>query len=169
MILLAIFAAMAVASGCGSSDHSSEWTAAESSALEEKLAGEIPEFTGAGISCYAKGIEAAFPPSEAGGESANSDSGKKTLEGIANECAESSENVQGILSQACKEEGILGENCLSEVTGQTEEEYGYPEESYEGEEVEENPEALEELDEERKQEIEQEEAEGLVTPESSSP
>lgn len=178
LAVLAVIVIGVIVFTSGSSDHSSEWTSAQEDQLKTELAEKAPEFTSRGIDCIVKGVKPAFSPTQEG----FSDSDKAKVQDVAKKCAEeSSENVQGILSQACQDEGILSTTCLDEVTSPaiereeeslneyeeeqgiesySEEGYGesYGEDEYESEYETEN-EGLNEMDQGLREEYEREEEE----------
>jgi hypothetical protein len=112
--IMAVLAAVLGLAACGgSSDHSSEWNSEQESQLKAVLAEKAPEFTEQGEDCIVEGVKPLFSPTS----DEFSDSDEKKVQDVAKRCAEeSSENVQGVLSQACQEEGILSSTCLDEVT-----------------------------------------------------
>ncbi|MGH2940025.1 MAG: hypothetical protein ACRDPE_18085 [Solirubrobacterales bacterium] len=161
--ILASVAVIAVVAGCGSSkDHSSEWSSSQQTRLKDEAQEKVPEFTDDGVACLVDGITSGFSPSENG---KLDQAGEEKVEGIVNNCAETSSNVQGILSQACQEEGLISEGCEDEMINQATEDFGvegYEEsEPYEAEGEYENQ-GLEEMD----QELQQEYEEGKWGPES---
>jgi hypothetical protein len=159
-VAVVVIAILAISSG-GSSDHSSEWTSAQTAQLEGEMESIVPEFTSEGIQCIVKGTESAFSPSDALSHEGYSGSQHETQEGIVKQCSEDSSNVQGILSQACQEEGVLGPVCQEEVANQATEELGLEAEIEEGSSTETYPEGYEteneglnELNEELQEETE---------------
>jgi hypothetical protein len=156
--ILASIAVIALVTGCGSStDHSSEWSSAQTSQMKSEISEKAPEFTSDGIACVVDGVQSAISPAEA---EANDDGTKGKVEDVAKGCAEESSNVQGILSQACQEEGVFGAGCQDEIIEQATDEAGFGEiEGYEeepyGAEAEYENEGLQEMDEELQEEYEE--------------
>jgi hypothetical protein len=113
--ILASLALIALVVGCGSStDHSSEWDSADTSQLKQEIADKAPEFTAAGADCIVDGIKAAVSPK---GDELDG-AGQQKVEDITKGCAETPANVQGVLSQACQEEGLFSPTCEDEVVDQ---------------------------------------------------
>src|SRR5258708_1707196 len=83
LAILATMIVVIVGSG-GSSNHTSEWSKAQTASLENKISSTAPSLSSAGRACYTKGVKADFAPSVLGDQnpsSSDKDKVKKILAG----------------------------------------------------------------------------------------